>query len=66
MRNVTSIEIGTRVDVRGRRGTVRYVGPVNGYQGEWIGIDWDDPETGKHDGSVNGKQYFKARSVTRI
>lgn len=44
-----------------RIGTVKYVGEVEGYSGEWVGVDWDDGN-GKHDGSVNGVNYFRARS----
>ncbi|XP_043693544.1 tubulin-folding cofactor E-like [Telopea speciosissima] len=43
-----------------RIGTVKYVGPVEGYPGIWVGVDWDNGE-GKHDGSINGVQYFKAK-----
>uniref|UniRef100_A0A7N0U8T7 CAP-Gly domain-containing protein n=1 Tax=Kalanchoe fedtschenkoi TaxID=63787 RepID=A0A7N0U8T7_KALFE len=44
-----------------RIGTVKYVGPVEGYSGLWVGVDWDDGE-GKHDGSVNGVCYFHAKT----
>ncbi|KAH7681405.1 Ubiquitin-like protein [Dioscorea alata] len=55
--------IGQRIHAAGnpqRTGTVRYVGPVDGHAGEWVGVDWDDGE-GKHDGDVNGVRYFSAR-----
>uniref|UniRef100_A0A915B2A7 Tubulin-specific chaperone E n=2 Tax=Parascaris univalens TaxID=6257 RepID=A0A915B2A7_PARUN len=58
------IEVGDRVAVGYDRGTVRYVGPVDGYSGEWIGIDWDDAKRGKHNGTVNGRVYFHARDKT--
>ncbi|KAL8144366.1 hypothetical protein V2J09_017398 [Rumex salicifolius] len=45
----------------GRIGTVKYVGPVQGYSGQWVGVDWDNAD-GKHDGSVNGVRYFQAAS----
>ncbi|KAL6297248.1 tubulin-folding cofactor E [Prunus yedoensis var. nudiflora] len=56
--------IGQRVHSSGdpcRIGTVRYVGPVQGYSGTWVGVDWDNGE-GKHDGTINGVRYFQARS----
>ncbi|RYR63109.1 hypothetical protein Ahy_A04g020902 isoform A [Arachis hypogaea] len=56
--------VGQRVHSSGdsrRIGTVKYVGPVEGYSGTWVGVDWDNGE-GKHDGSVNGVQYFHAKS----
>lgn len=45
-----------------RTGTIRYIGPVSGHDGEWIGVDWDDDSGGKHDGTVNGTRYFSART----
>jgi len=51
--------LGDRVaDVEGHRATVRYVGAVDGYPGEWVGLEWDAPGRGKHDGTVKGKRYF--------
>ncbi|KAM7279303.1 hypothetical protein ACFE04_006437 [Oxalis oulophora] len=62
----SSFKLGQRVhssnDPR-RIGTVKYVGPVEGYSGTWIGIDWDDPKEGKHDGSLNNIRYFDATSA---
>ena len=55
------IEIGCRVDVSWHKGVIKYIGQVDGYKGEWLGIDWDDTTRGKHDGTVNGIQYFKTR-----
>jgi hypothetical protein len=46
----------TRVrDVDGFCGTVEYIGPVASAKNEneiYVGISWDDPRRGKHDGSV--------------
>ncbi|KAI5065360.1 hypothetical protein GOP47_0020055 [Adiantum capillus-veneris] len=44
-------------------GTVRYVGPVQGQQGLWVGVDWDSGD-GRHDGSLDGVRYFEARRPT--
>ncbi|KRT85029.1 hypothetical protein AMK59_1955, partial [Oryctes borbonicus] len=52
--------IGDRIECSGHLGTIKYVGPVDGYSSTWLGIDWDDSERGKHDGNVNGKRYFTA------
>ncbi|TFK54653.1 outer arm dynein light chain 1 [Heliocybe sulcata] len=46
--------VGTRLSLNASLGTVRYVGPVDGTQGVWLGVEWDDPARGKHD----GKRYF--------
>ncbi|XP_060534940.1 tubulin-specific chaperone E [Cylas formicarius] len=50
---------GTRVEIGGYFGTIRYVGSLEGQTGVWYGIEWDDPDRGKHGGSVNGIQYFR-------
>ncbi|VDK75737.1 unnamed protein product [Litomosoides sigmodontis] len=55
--------VGDRVEVGGNRGTIKYIGAVQGYDGEWVGIDWDNPERGRHDGSAKGKRYFQANSA---
>lgn len=44
-------------------GTVKYVGPVDGYEGLWIGVDWDSGQ-GRHNGTVNGRHYFDASEET--
>merc|ERR1712087_259022 len=53
------LQVGTRVNARGKHGvgTVRYVGPLEGRDGIWAGIEFERAE-GKHDGSVNGARYF--------
>ena len=48
--------VGSRVrDVSdGTRGTVRYIGPVAAAKNKsesWLGVEWDSPGRGKHDGS---------------
>ncbi|XP_054806442.1 tubulin-folding cofactor E isoform X1 [Prosopis cineraria] len=56
--------VGQRVHASGdtrRIGTVKYVGPVEGHSGTWVGVDWDNGD-GKHDGSIKGIRYFHARS----
>ncbi|VDN05813.1 unnamed protein product [Thelazia callipaeda] len=57
------LSIGDRVKVGVDRGVVCYTGAVEGYSGDWVGIDWDDPLRGKHDGTLDGKVYFCARSA---
>ncbi|GAB7348580.1 hypothetical protein MBLNU459_g6966t1 [Dothideomycetes sp. NU459] len=53
---------GKRLSTKGHRCTVRYVGEVEDKQGEWLGVEWDDPSRGKHSGSYGGVEYFKCRS----
>ena len=53
------MEAGLRISYMNHIGTIRFSGPVEGTSGAWLGIEWDDPKRGKHDGSKDGKQYFK-------
>ena len=42
-------------------GSIRYIGAVEGAQGEWIGVEWDDAGRGKTNGTQNGVRYFTTR-----
>ncbi|XP_023029688.2 tubulin-binding cofactor E [Leptinotarsa decemlineata] len=61
---VTEYFVGIRAECSGDYGTVKYAGAVEGYQGFWLGIDWDEPNRGKHNGTVKGKHYFHTRYPT--
>lgn len=50
--------IDTRLNYNGYLGTIKYVGPVDGTKDIWLGIEWDDPQRGKHGGTKDGKVYF--------
>ena len=54
-------QVNDRVILNGQRATVRYVGLIAGEEGEWIGLEWDDPGRGKHDGTANGFKYFECQ-----
>ena len=56
-----SVQVGTRFNLNDHIGTIEYVGPVDNFTGIWLGVEWDDPARGKHDGSKDGKQYFTCR-----
>ncbi|KAI0483221.1 RNI-like protein [Xylariaceae sp. FL0804] len=58
--------IGARRSYDGATCTVRYIGQVTGTSGTWLGVEWDDPGRGRHDGSHKGVQYFTclSRSTT--
>ncbi|XP_023405064.1 tubulin-specific chaperone E [Loxodonta africana] len=56
--------IGRRVEVNGEYATVRFSGVVPPTAGLWLGVEWDNPERGKHDGSHEGTVYFKCRHPT--
>ncbi|NWX87959.1 TBCE protein, partial [Nothoprocta pentlandii] len=53
--------LGRRVLCGTEYATVRYVGTVPPTAGTWLGVEWDDPQRGKHDGTHEGTQYFKCR-----
>jgi len=42
--------------------TVRYIGPVQGTQKDWLGVEWDDPTRGKHDGEHQRVRYFSCKN----
>ncbi|KAL0213899.1 hypothetical protein P9112_006083 [Eukaryota sp. TZLM1-RC] len=55
----SNIKIGDRCEVLmgAKRGTIRYIGDVNG-SGVYVGIELDEP-LGKNNGSVGGVEYFQ-------
>ncbi|KAK3329302.1 hypothetical protein B0H66DRAFT_585817 [Apodospora peruviana] len=53
---------GQRKSYDGALCTVRYCGEVEGTKGTWLGVEWDDPSRGKHDGHHKGVRYFSCKS----
>lgn len=58
-----SLRVGQRVfslntEKGPQYGTVKFVGGVDGFEGVWVGVDWDNGQ-GRHDGLVNGVHYFE-------
>lgn len=54
-----------RVSYDGALCTIRKLipsGQIPGTKGEWLGVEWDDPKRGKHDGTYKDRQYFQCRS----
>ncbi len=60
MAAVMEVEVGSRVSVKEKLGTVRFVGTADFAAGKWIGVELDVPE-GKNSGAVQGIQYFECR-----
>lgn len=58
------LTVGTRVSIAEYICTIKYVGNVDNTQGIWLGVEWDDPARGKHNGTKDGKQYFECRCVS--
>ncbi|KAJ2500422.1 hypothetical protein GGH96_002750 [Coemansia sp. RSA 1972] len=50
--------VGRWFTIDGDCGIVRYVGPVSGTSGTWLGIEWAPPKRGKHNGTNRGHSYF--------
>jgi hypothetical protein len=54
--------VGQRRSYSGALCTIRYRGPLSGTKGDWLGVEWDDPSRGKHDGKHDGQQIFQCLS----
>ena len=54
--------VGQRLSYDSVPCTVRYIGPVVGAQGEWLGVEWDYESRGKHDGEHKGVRYFESKA----
>jgi hypothetical protein len=55
----SSHSVDERLSYDGALCTVRYIGPVAGTTGTWLGVEWDDPTRGRHDGQHKGVRYFE-------
>ncbi|KIW67413.1 hypothetical protein PV04_06672 [Phialophora macrospora] len=53
---------GQRRSYAGALCTVRYFGPLPNAKGDWLGVEWDDPSRGKHDGQHEGRRIFRCLS----
>ena len=50
------------MELRGKLGSIRYFGQLRNNPkagtSNWLGIEWDDTSSGKHNGTVDGEIYF--------
>lgn len=52
------IQLNDRITLKNNiPGVVRYIGPVEGRDEEWVGIELDEPR-GSNNGCINNKRYF--------
>lgn len=58
-----AVAVGDRLLIAKAKATARYVGAVDGHDGTWVGVEWDDPTRGKHNGAVGGRRYFICESA---
>ncbi|KAA3675762.1 tubulin-specific chaperone E [Paragonimus westermani] len=64
---ITSVDhrlIGGRVVHEEHFGTIYYVGELPNSTDVWLGINWDNPNRGRHNGTYKGHQYFRAETET--
>lgn len=63
MAATTAYHEGQRLSYDSHLCTVRYIGAVKGTKGEWLGVEWDDAERGKHSGIHGGERYFDCKKT---
>ncbi|KAI5780439.1 hypothetical protein EDC01DRAFT_710654 [Geopyxis carbonaria] len=56
-----SFHLNQRLSYVGELCTVRFIGTIDGTEGEWLGVEWDDARRGKHSGENKGKKYFECK-----
>ncbi|XP_053164236.1 uncharacterized protein LOC128350256 isoform X2 [Hemicordylus capensis] len=62
-RNVTDLKVGNLVKFscptgKISKGTVKYLGPLFGREDDYLGIELDGNQMGRHDGTFQGTRYF--------
>jgi tubulin-specific chaperone E len=53
--------VGKRVQIGKEKASIRYCGELIGHSGQWVGLEWDNPDRGKHNGVTGGHQYFTCK-----
>lgn len=59
------LRVGSRTSHDGRPCTVRYIGTLASSSHEYLGVEWDDPSHGKHNGEHEGVRYFTCETSVR-
>ncbi|RMD40266.1 hypothetical protein DV735_g4865, partial [Chaetothyriales sp. CBS 134920] len=56
--------IGQRLSYDGALCTMRYFGRLPDLKGDWLGVEWDQPGRGKHNGTHHGERIFHCLSTS--
>ncbi|VDP88378.1 unnamed protein product [Echinostoma caproni] len=62
--SVNKTLVGCRVVHEDHFGTICYAGDLPKSKGPWLGIDWDNPARGRHNGVYSGVRYFETKTDT--
>lgn len=55
-----SHEVGERIQIKGELCTILFIGEIEKWPSTiCYGVEWDNPDRGKHSGTLDGKEYFK-------
>jgi hypothetical protein len=56
--------INMKVELNGYVGVIRYCGKLKHKEDNdiWLGIEWEDSSRGKHNGTIEGVEYFKCEN----
>jgi hypothetical protein len=55
------IKVGLNIKYKDKYGIIRFIGKIHlDNNNEYVGIEWNDDNTGKHDGIIQKKRYFQA------
>ncbi|KAK2150521.1 hypothetical protein LSH36_402g03045 [Paralvinella palmiformis] len=59
--DLSHLKVGDKVKISGvKTGVVRFYGRTHFADGDWCGIELDEPE-GRHDGLIEGTRYFQCK-----
>ena len=59
------LKIGDRLSYGGELCTIKFIGEIPAWPNEVaLGVEWDNIQKGKHNGSFKGIKYFESELVT--
>lgn len=58
----SDISVGSRLSYNGNTCTIRFIGKIPPWDVTAYGVEWDNPEKGKHSGTLDGTKYFKCKA----